>query len=60
MKFNHSEISVPEFPHHVFYAARQALRRHATGGNVLIAATLLAMLVANIPGIRDIYFDFWD
>lgn len=47
------------FPHRVFYAARQALRRHATGGNVLIAATVLALVVANIPAINRYYFDFW-
>ncbi|MDE6311301.1 MAG: Na+/H+ antiporter NhaA [Muribaculaceae bacterium] len=45
--------------HSVFYSARQALRRHATGGNILIAATLLALIVANIPGLNDLYFRFW-
>ncbi|MDE7408129.1 MAG: Na+/H+ antiporter NhaA, partial [Muribaculaceae bacterium] len=48
-----------ESRHNVFYAARQALRRHATGGNILIAATLLALIVANVPGVRDIYNNFW-
>lgn len=43
----------------VFYAAAQALRRHASGGNVLIAATVLALIVANIPGINGHYFSFW-
>ncbi len=50
----------PPLPHRVFYAARQALRRHASGGNVLIAATVLALIVANIPGLNNLYFDFWD
>lgn len=45
--------------HSVFYAARQALRRHATGGNLLIAATIVAMIIANIPGINQTYFHFW-
>ncbi len=45
--------------HSVFFSARQALRRHATGGNILIAATLLALIVANIPGLNDLYFRFW-
>ncbi len=45
---------------HPFYAARQALRRHATGGNVLILATVAALVVANIPGINDLYSDFWN
>lgn len=46
--------------HSVFFAARQALRRHATGGNVLILFTLLALIVANIPVVNDYYFDFWN
>ena len=45
--------------HSVFYAATQALRRHASGGNILIAATVLALIVANIPGVNQHYFDFW-
>lgn len=51
----------PEPEHHsVFYAARQALRHHASGGNILIAATVLALVVANIPAINHYYFNFWD
>lgn len=45
--------------HNVFYAARQALRRHATGGNILMFATALALIIANIPAINQYYFDFW-
>lgn len=45
--------------HSVFYAATQAIRRHASGGNILIAATVLAITIANIPGINHYYFDFW-
>lgn len=48
------------FAHHVFYAAKQAIRHHASGGNVLIFATVLAMVVANIPAINGYYFDFWN
>lgn len=48
------------YSNNVFYAARQALRRHATGGNVLIAATVLALAAANIPGISREYFEFWN
>ena len=44
----------------IFFSARQAIRRHATGGNVLIAATVLALIVANIPGINHTYFSFWE
>lgn len=48
-----------DFPH-IFYAARQALRRHASGGNILIAATVLALIIANIPSINQYYFEFWE
>lgn len=44
----------------VFYAARQSLRHHASGGNVLIAVTVLALIIANIPGVNEHYFQFWD
>lgn len=43
-----------------FYAARKSLAHHATGGNVLILATLLALIVANIPGLGSLYNDFWN
>lgn len=44
----------------IFFSARQALQRHASGGNLLIAATALALIIANIPGINGHYFEFWD
>ena len=44
----------------IFFAARQALQRHASGGNILIAATVLALVIANIPGINHTYFSFWE
>lgn len=56
----HTTIQEDQTGHNVFYAARQALRRHASGGNVLIAATVLALVVANIPAINSYYFDFWN
>lgn len=52
--------AVPPEHHSVFHAARQALSRHATGGNILILATVLALIIANIPGINNLYFHFWD
>ena len=52
-------ISFEDNNHGVFYAARQAIRHHATGGNVLIAATVLALIVANIPAISGYYNEFW-
>ncbi len=48
------------FANNVFYSARQALRRHATGGNILIFATVLALIVANVPQINSHYFEFWN
>lgn len=48
------------FPHQVFYSAKQAIRRHASGGNVLIVATVLALVIANIPWVNQYYFDFWN
>lgn len=45
--------------HRLFYSARQALRRHATGGNILILATVLALIAANVPGVREVYSSFW-
>lgn len=46
--------------HSIFYSARKALRTHATGGNVLMGATLLALIIANIPAINAHYFSFWE
>lgn len=43
----------------VFFTAKRSLKRHATGGNVLIGTTLLALIVANIPGINELYSEFW-
>lgn len=47
------------FAGNIFFSARRALSHHATGGNVLMAATILALIVANIPGLNTIYNDFW-
>lgn len=49
----------PQTYQRVFFAARQAIRRHASGGNILIISTLLALAIANIPAINQYYFDFW-
>lgn len=51
----HTENGFPK----IYYAARQMLKHYASGGNILIAATLLALIVANIPAINGYYFDFW-
>lgn len=47
------------FARNVYFSARRALSHHATGGNVLMAATVLALIVANIPGLNAVYNDFW-
>ncbi len=44
----------------VFFTARKTIKEFATGGNVLIIATILAMLIANISAINHYYFDFWN
>lgn len=43
----------------IFFSARQAISRHASGGNLLIAATVLAIVIANISAINGYYFEFW-
>lgn len=41
------------------YTARKTIKNYTNGGNVLIAATVLALIVANIPGVREIYNSLW-
>ncbi|MDE6802420.1 MAG: Na+/H+ antiporter NhaA [Muribaculaceae bacterium] len=60
MTTQNSDTTAQTQSHSVFFAARQALRRHASGGNILILATILALAVANIPGLNNHYFDFWN
>lgn len=43
----------------VFYTARKTLKNYASGGNVLIFATALALIVVNIPGLHDFYNGLW-
>ncbi len=44
----------------VFYAATQAIRRHASGSTILIVATVAALVIANIPQFNHLYFEFWE
>lgn len=44
----------------IFYAAKKMVKQYAQGGNVLIVATVLALIVANIPEINKYYFDLWE
>lgn len=53
------EAEKETFARNVFFSARRALAHHASGGNVLMFATLLALVIANIPGINTLYHDFW-
>lgn len=43
----------------ISFSARQALRRHISGSNVLLIATIAALVIANIPAINQLYFDLW-
>lgn len=46
--------------HRVYYAAKRAIKSHATGGNLLIVATALALTVSNIPFLNGYYEEFWN
>ena len=41
----------------IFYTAKKTVKEYAQGGNVLIVATILALIVANIPGLNNYYFE---
>jgi NhaA family Na+:H+ antiporter len=43
----------------VFYTARKMIKNYTEGGNALIFATLLALIVVNIPGLQEYYNDLW-
>lgn len=43
----------------VLYSARKTLKNYANGGNVLIFATGLALLVVNLPFLTDFYNSLW-
>lgn len=43
----------------VFYTARKTLKNYTNGGNVLICATALALIVVNIPFLHDFYNGLW-
>jgi len=43
----------------VFYTARKTLRNYANGGNVLIAATFLALIIVNVPYFTEWYNSLW-
>lgn len=43
----------------IFYTARKTLKNYSNGGNVLIVATILALLAVNLPFSRNIYNSLW-
>lgn len=43
----------------VFYTARKTIKNYANGGNVLIFATALALIVVNIPPLTEFYNSLW-
>ena len=43
----------------VLYTIRKTLKNYAQGGNVLIVATVLALLIVNLPWTRDFYNSLW-
>ena len=44
----------------VLFTARKTIRNYTKGGNILIAATILAMIVVNIPFTAEIYNSLWN
>ncbi|MCM1290338.1 MAG: Na+/H+ antiporter NhaA [Prevotella sp.] len=43
----------------VFYTARKTLRNYANGGNVLMMATALALVIVNVPFFTNFYNSLW-
>ena len=43
----------------VFYTARKTIKNYANGGNVLMFATALALLVVNLPFTKEFYESLW-
>lgn len=44
----------------LFYAAKKTLKKYAEGGNLLIVATILALIAANLPGVSEYYLRLWE
>ena len=41
------------------FTARKSVKNYANGGNILIATTILALIVVNIPQLTDFYNSLW-
>lgn len=44
----------------IFYTARKTIMQYASGSNVLIVATILAVICANAPGVNVYYNQLWE
>lgn len=44
----------------ILYTAKKTITQHVNGGNMLIVATILALICANLPGVKEYYSDFWN
>lgn len=42
-----------------FFIIKKTLKNHASGGNLLMFATILAMIIVNIPFLTDFYNNLW-
>ncbi len=45
---------------YIFYTAKKTIKNYANGGNILIIATVLALIVANVPALSKYYFELWE
>lgn len=43
----------------VFFTAQKTIKNYANGGNVLIFATISALILVNIPGLTEFYNSLW-
>lgn len=43
----------------VFFTARKTIKNYTNSGNVLILATIMALLVVNVPFTKNIYESLW-
>ncbi|MFI3239858.1 MAG: Na+/H+ antiporter NhaA, partial [Bacteroidales bacterium] len=44
----------------VTFSLKETVKQYMNGGNILIIATILALLCANLPGIREVYSAIWE
>lgn len=42
-----------------FFTARKSIKNYANGGNILIASTILALILVNIPQLTEFYNSLW-